>query len=140
MILFKNEPGTQVKSYIWDIVEIAVNFMSFLNKAIDSSRDIGGSVSEQQTIGYEKSTYNYNTRSLTCNNAVDVEKPLHDAISVRLTEVIQASDSRAKDPRMKEVIAEEIEDFGPSRYIQGSAACRNTAVRDRAYRTICSRN
>ena len=54
---------------------------------------------------------NYNIRSRTGNNAVEIEGSLHNAINIRLTEVIQASDPRAKDPRMKEEIAAKIRDL-----------------------------
>ena len=54
IVLIEEEPGkapkrystAQVKPYVEDVEEIAVNFMSSLNKAVCSYRDIGGSVSD----------------------------------------------------------------------------------------------
>ena len=37
--------------------------------------------------------------------------PLHDAISVRFTGLIHASDPRDKDPRMREAIDSEVRDL-----------------------------
>ena len=54
---------------------------------------------------------NYITRPSTASNAVEMEIPFHNAISVRLTEIIQASDPHAKYPRMKEARAAEIRDL-----------------------------
>ena len=45
------------------------------------------------------------------NNTIELEGPLHEAISTRLIEAIQSEDPRANDPRMKEAIAAEIRDL-----------------------------
>ena len=130
-MLIEEEPGkapkryntAQVKPYVEDSEEVAVNYMSSLNKAIANFRDVDDcgehysytNYSSESTAGKSRSrvTHSQTTEHSppNVNNIIELERPLHENIRTHLTEVIQAGDPRVKGHRMKEAIAAEIRDL-----------------------------
>ena len=118
IVLIEEEPGkapkryntAQVKPYIEDPEEIAVNFMSSLNKAIANYRDVDdGGAHHSSTTHTSESTAGTSKCSgdhpqtidhppPNANNVIELEGPLHESIRTHLTEIIQAG-TRARKIR-----------------------------------------
>ena len=111
-----------MRPHIEDPEEVAVNFMLSLNKAIESYRDVDddgahyffATYSYESTASTSKSSINHFQTvhsPLNAKNIIEFEVPLHEDLRMNLTEVIQAGDPCAKDPRVREAIAAEIRDL-----------------------------
>ena len=112
-----------MKPYVDYPEQVAVCFISSLNKAFSSYGDVNDGDAQYSLATYSSkpSSSKLNSSSehspslsqsaLTPNNIIQLENPLHDAMCMQHTEGTQLGDLRTKDLRMIEVVAVEIRDL-----------------------------